>query len=182
MTLLDDLPGQDRTLLIRLPVRVGFWLSQVDKTGGAIAEKGERAAIETIVTAYAQDYLKSEFVQRLMELTVEQTPSWPNWMVELDRVPAECARMVDILTDRIDARDLNTFKHNLLDIAIAVAMAFCEADTMQKEPLVRRFFKILGGGFKTATPDENISVLEYNALKELAKAMGLSSTILNSAV
>lgn len=181
MNIFDELPAEDRALLIRLPVRVGFWLSQVDQTGGAMAERAERETINTIVTAYAQDYLKSEFVQRLMEQTVIQVEAWPNWMVHLERVPGECEKMVKVLDGKISPRDLVTFKRNLLDIGIAVAMAFCEAETVKEAHPVKRFFRILIGGFKTATPDESISIVEYKALKQMAEAMGLNSNILNSA-
>lgn len=181
MALFDDIPAKDLALLVRLPVRVGFWISQVDTTGGDAALESERTAINTMVTAYAEDYLKSEFVQRLMEKTVAERAEWSHWLDKLDAVPDECGRAARLLKDRISDRDLKTFKHNLLDIGLAVAMAFSEVDNVRKTSPFKRLIGILMGGITTATPDERISVIEYRALKEMAAAMGLRSSILDSA-
>lgn len=182
MELFDQLTADDKTLLVRLPVRVGFWISHADDTGGDAAKESEDRVICTMITAYAEDYLKSEFVQRLMEHTVAAREEWPRWLQKLEQVPTECGRVAQVLNGKINPRDLNTFKHNLLDIGMAVAMAFSEVRDMPKPSPLHRLLHALSAGVRTATPDERISVLEYQALKEIAAAMGLNSTILNSAV
>lgn len=179
---LDDLPQETREILIRLPFRVGMWISQVDRTGGSEAVAREREALDTIVTAYAEDYLKSEFVQRLMEATLAQRAEWDGWTVAMEQVPNECDRVVKILSDHLPVREVSTFKNNLMEIAVAVAMAYRESQPAATA--MGGFTRLMGhllGGFRTATADENISALEHQALKELARTLGVRSAFIASA-
>lgn len=189
MSILDEFTSDEQQLIIRLPFRVGMWISQSDTTGGGDADDREREALNTIVAAYAEDYLKSEFVQRLMEQTLQQRDQWSTWTKNIENLPAECEQAMTLLATRVPLKEVETFKRNLLDIGLAVAMAYRESDHVEGAEgalgnliySMKEFFKILLGGFRTATADENISVAEHKALVRLATTMGINSGILNSA-
>lgn len=183
MAVLNDLSTEDQELIIRLPFRVGMWIGQSDQSGGDESAAREREALSTIVAAYAEDYLKSEFVQRVMEMTLARKHEWSEWGANIDAVPGECARAVQALMSRIAPRDVESLKQNLIDIGIAVAMAYCE-DTGHTAaetgflPELKRFFSILLGGFKTRTADANISAAEQRALMKLTDILGVKTNIL----
>ena len=183
MSVLQEFSPEEHEQIIRLPFRVGMWISQSDTTGGSESASAERDVLNTIVAAYAEDYLKSEFVQRLMEETLAKRDEWDKWSDNIAELPAECGRLLGLLATRVPSSDVNNFKNNLMDIAIAVAMAFRETSTIAETPFdrIRSFFRILFGGFRTATADESISAAEHRALVELANVMGINSAFINSA-
>ncbi len=51
-------------------------------------------------------------------------------------MPEECRQAIDLLATRLDYKQLSAFKYNLLEIAMAVAMAYREFDP--NGPLVER--------------------------------------------
>jgi hypothetical protein len=190
MSVLNEFSGDEQDLIVRLPFRVGIWISESDMSGGDESAAQEREALNTIVAAYAEDYLKSEFVQRVMEMTLARKDEWPKWTDRVDAVPDECDRVMKALATRVPLREVESFKHNLIDIGVAVAMAYREGITEPPEDAgaianlvfsMKSFFGILFGGFKTATADENISAAEHRALVKLAGVLGVKSNILGSA-
>jgi hypothetical protein len=73
---LNDLPDDIRLLVVRLPYRVGFYVSASDKTGGEESDAAEMAALEGIVTFYVEDFCKSEFAQAVMLETIQRKAEW----------------------------------------------------------------------------------------------------------
>jgi hypothetical protein len=189
-SILNEYTSAEQELIIRLPFRVGMWVSQVDTAGGGESDTREREALNTVVSSYAEDYLKSEFVQRLMELTLARKNEWSTWTSGIENVPDECLQVMKALELKVSLKEVESFKHNLLDIGIAVAMAYRETSGGVPNGAssigrliynMKNFFSILFGGFKTATADENISRAEHQALVKLAGVMGIKSGILGSA-
>jgi hypothetical protein len=178
--LVIDIDPTDRALLVRLPFRVGMWMSQVDQSGGDESADAERVALETIVTAYAEDYLKSEFVQSVMEQTVAGRAHWSEWTGNLARVPRECAHVIKAIKGKVPDGDFETFKHNLLEIAAAVAIAFCEIEGDTKPQGAVGFLHglLFGGGRMPAAKNIRISPIEQKALIELTEALGLPRSAL----
>ena len=126
MAILEKLSKEQQRVLIALPYRAGRWVSESDSSGGDEADQAEMAALESIVTSYAEDFCKSEFVEELMRQTVVHKEEWPAWSENLQDVPLECQRSVDVLSDYLEAKDVEAFKSNLMEIAVAVAMAYRE--------------------------------------------------------
>lgn len=182
---LDRFTEDQRNLLVALPYRVGLWISSSDTSGGEEADAAELQALATIVTGFGEDFLKSEFVQRLMEETLAQQDMWPAWDHNLDEVPAECTRAVDILAEALDRKELASFKLTLMEIATAVAMAYREIeDTGDIALRMRIFIRVLMDRIQAAmahrparTMDElmNISESEQSAIDRLATALDLGN-------
>lgn len=133
---LSKLPDDIRPLIARLPYRVGLYISQSDQSGGAESAAAEMAALGNVVTYFVEDFCKSEFAQDVMMETLRQKNDWADWRDGLDQVPEECNRVVDALIGIVDMKDIVAFKNNLLEIAIAVAVAYREFSIT--DPLLKR--------------------------------------------
>lgn len=180
---MNDFTTEQHKLLVALPYRVGLWVSSSDSSGGDDADEAEKQALKAIVTGFAQDFLKSEFVQRLMEETIAHTPEWSGWETGLENVPDECAQAVEILAEKLDRKELMSFKLTMVEIATSVAMAYCEieerdgmAASMRIKAMMlldRLRAMITGGDVRSEEEILNISSAERQALKTLALALDL---------
>ncbi len=178
---LGQLSADDQRLLVRLPYRVGLFISVADTTGGLVADMEERQALRVLLTAYVQDTLKSQQIQVLMEETIAQQGDWPQWGEGLDAVPAECMQAITILSPILNTKGLGAFKGNLIEIALTVAMAFREVDSGASTAerlriymgLWRDRWQAFIAGKAMSAQDEvlNISAAEQQALRALAKAL-----------
>ena len=185
MARLEDFTKDQRDLLVALPYRVGCWLSASDDTGGGDADEAEREALNVIVTGFAEDFCKSEFVQAMMEETVSRRAEWPEWIGDLDDVPGECIRAADLLAERLERKELTSFKLTLMEIATAVAMAYREVghgdDISRKIRVYGRVMvehlRAIFTGQRARGMDEflNISESEQRALDTLAAALDLGN-------
>jgi hypothetical protein len=183
----NDLPDDIRLLVVRLPYRVGFYVSASDKTGGDESDAAEMAALEGIVTFYVEDFCKSEFAQAVMLETIHGKAEWAGWQEKIEIVPEEIRKVLDFLVDKLDGKELTAFKNNLLEIAIAVAQAYREFDVSQ--PLTERvqvYLSILIARIKALIKGQeiqshdallNISRDEKMAINLLADALGVEYRI-----
>jgi hypothetical protein len=122
------LSDQHRKDLIRLPYRVGLWVSQSDKTGGDDSDESEMNALETVILSYGEDYCKSEFTQNVMQQTVAEYDHWEQWENNIEQVPEECRRILYLLKDQIDPKEFDAFRETLFEIAETVALAYREIE------------------------------------------------------
>ena len=112
--------------IIALPYRVGLWVSESDRSGGEGASEAEIQALESIITAFAEDFLKSELVEEIMRTTLARKADWAAWNVNLGHVAAECEEVRGFMAQQLNSDEVMTFRQNLVDIGIAVAMAYRE--------------------------------------------------------
>jgi hypothetical protein len=129
--MIETFPDDIRRLLVRLPYRAGYYISASDKTGGEESTEQEMIALENLVTYYVEDTIKSEFAQEVMIETLNARRDWENWRDGIETFPEECVKVFAFLADKIDRRDEFAFKNNLLEIGVAVAMAYREFDKVQ---------------------------------------------------
>lgn len=180
---LDQLPEDDQDFAIQMPYRVGMFISLSDKSGGDTADEQELKAIEVIVTSYAQDFCHSEFVQQVMNKTVELKDHWGDWLDDIEKVPEQCQELIDILENHLYDKEILGFKYNLFEIGRSVALAYRE---MQDNPTGLTLFikklKFYGHrksmekiGQEPLRWEEflNVSSAENKALQELAEALGI---------
>ena len=180
---LEELEEHDREDLIKLPYRVGMYISQSDISGGDVSDEKELNALEIIITTYAQDYCKSEFVQQVMNETVSRKDDWPGWSVQIENAPQECGQMLRLLDSKLILKDMEAFKTNLYEIGLAVALAYRE--TNRDMNILQVFLKKTEHychykNFRKIGQDPlqweeflNISRDENKALKNLANALEL---------
>ena len=185
MALLEDFTKEQRDLLVGLPYRVGLWVSLSDSTGGGDADDAEAAALAAIVTGFAEDFCKSEFVQAMLEETVARQAEWKDWTHNLGDVPGECVRATDLLTERLERKEVTSFKLTLMEIATSVAMAYREFDhsndlgfrlKIYGRVMVERLRAIFTGQ-RARGVDEflNISDAEQKALDVLSQTLDLGN-------
>lgn len=184
MTALDDFSPEQRDLLVALPYRVGLWVAHSDMAGGDNSAEAEMRVLTQVITAFAEDFCKSEFAQALMEETVRRQSEWPEWSRNLDEVPGECRRAVDTLFEWMDHKSVLSFKMNLMEIATDVAMAYRELDentsvfdrlSILLQAAVSRIRARLAGR-RVPSMDEllNVSSAEQRALDTLVAALDLT--------
>ena len=125
---LSDLNEDERQFVIKMPYRVGMFISLSDTKGGTQADEQEIRALEVIVTSYAQDFCKSEFVQTVMNKTVEHKEKWQDWISDIETVPQECEKLIDLLEKYLYRKELDAMKANLLEIGRSVALAYRELE------------------------------------------------------
>jgi len=125
---LEKFAEDQRARLVALPYRVGLWISQSDRSGDESSEQAEMIALESIITSFAEDFLKSEFVEELMRASLKKKAEWDKWRGGIEAVPQECKELVDIATAQISQKDALAFRENLMDVALTVAMAYREEE------------------------------------------------------
>lgn len=187
MTRLADLPEDIQSLIVKLPFRVGYYISSSDKTGGDEADVAEMQALQNIVTFYVEDTLKSEFAQEAMTEMLRRRKDWENWKEHVEVVPEECLKMSEALVGTVDLKEVYAFKSNLLEIAISVAHAYREFDdkvsAIEKistylSILFQRVSALLKGEEMPSNDTMlNISREERMAIGLIADSLGLSFKI-----
>jgi hypothetical protein len=182
---LDHYTKDQRDLLVALPYRIGLFVSSSDETGGDESAEAEMLALSLIVTGFAEDYLKSQFVQTMMEETVRRKDEWESWNDRIGEVPGECVKAVDLLCDYLDRKEVASFKLTMMEIATSVAMAYREFDDssdlstrikMYGRILMDRLHALISGDRAMAVDEIfNVSDSERKALDTLVEALDLES-------
>ena len=183
MTYLPLLPADMQNLVMRLPFRVGLYISESDQTGGNESAEAERKALENIVTFYVEDTVKSEFAHEVMLQTLNLKSKWGEWGEDITKVPEECYAVAKAMEGIVSAKEILAFKQNLLEVGITVAQAYCEFDenasTANKiEVYMSIFFRRLqalfqGGGMPSNDALLNISPSERSAINLLSDSLGI---------
>lgn len=183
MTYLSKLPQDIQELVVRLPFRVGLYISESDKTGGSESAEAERKALENIVTFYVEDTVKGEFAHEVMNETLRQKSKWTSWGCDLGLVDEECLKISQALVGVLDMKEIVAFKQNLIEIAFVVAQAYREFDQSASAgqkfqvyiSLFLRRLRAVFTGESVSSNEEllNISPAERSAIKLLGDTMGI---------
>ena len=173
-----SLTQEELALLVPLPYRVGLWMSEMDDRGGDEADDAEIKVLESIVFEIAQDFCKSQFIQVIMQWTLKNRPHWENWHVNIDRVPEECRKVIWMLSHKgADEKDIKSFQHTLLYIAVSVAMAFREEEEESNlfSEIKSKILNIVGDNQIDYQKErlKNISKIEEKALSCLSSYVGM---------
>jgi hypothetical protein len=167
---------RDEVALISLPYRIGLYLSYSDTTGGWDAQEAELVTLAGILREFSEDFCKTEFTQITLMNCLKNRSDWPAWSQNIGTVPEDISRVIGVLTAMFMPKELDSFKEAMVEIAVAVAMAFRE-HSEHIEPSEEKFslkdiVSKLSGGRK-ADPLEhiNISPHERDALRRVCSAM-----------
>ena len=177
MAFLEKLTSDHRQLMVRLPYRVGLWVSRSDSAGGGESDQRESQALSNILHAFAEDLFGSETVQQIISETINRKAEWPQWGGNLDMVPGECRDAVDLLRQHGEGKDARVLQNHLMEIAEAVALAFREDDSGVSAfaafgMYVRYMFSGSKKGRKVSFAEfRNISANERKALDAIADAL-----------
>lgn len=178
---LTDLTDNQRELLIALPYRVGLFVSNADTEGGQEASEREHQALDNILSGMNAESFLSENIQLVINQTLARKNDWSQWQNDLEAVPGECERILDVLKSHLDQKDIEAFKTQMMSIAEAVALAFQERNADFGSP--QGVVVFLGYGWEkiknifAASPvrpwDQylRISPLEQKAIDQLAACL-----------
>jgi hypothetical protein len=180
---LDKFTEEQKRLIVALPYRTGLWVSRSDSTGGAESDAAEIAALRGIITGFAEDFCKSEFVEEIMRETVARPERWTEWESATDSVPNECAEALEIIAEKLPGPDVESFRHNLMEIGMAVALAYREFDGTQSfSGRVKTYLRYYRQRLLSALQNRqalsfdeylNISRTEHSALSALSRTLNL---------
>lgn len=172
----SQLSPADEAILVSLPYRIGLYVSYADITGGWEAQDREQQSLANILRQYSEDFCKTEFCQKLLMETLIRRDQWPTWSQNIDSVPGEAEKAVEILAGTFKAKDLRAFKEVLVDVALSVAMAFHEGRDGDYDPKPGKAAGLFGLFKKAPAKDDafdhmHISSAERAALKRVCAAM-----------
>lgn len=174
----SQLSPADEELLVSLPYRIGLYVSHADVTGGWSAQESEIQSLTDILRDYSNDFCKTEFSQKILMDCLSMRGKWPGWSQDIASVPAQSVRAMTLLQPMMSEKELSGFCEVLDDIALVVAMAFCEETRGgdKERPIVREILARLGGILSEKDPLDhiNISANERAALKKLSRSMRYS--------
>ena len=165
----SQLSPEDEEALIALPYRAGLYVSFSDVTGGWEAQESEMQSLTTILRSYSEDFCKTEFSQKTLMECLRARAKWPGWSHDIETVPEKAKQVMAILDPMFSEKELNGFREVMVDIALAVAMAFREERGQQVRP---SFLSRLVGSKKDPLSHMNISAAEKKALTKLCKGLG----------
>ena len=169
---------EDEAILISLPYRMGLFVSFADTTGGWDAQEAEMQSLANILREFAEDFCKGEFSQKVLMESLRARDRWPSWSHNIEQVPSEAQRITGLLENFFTEKTLRDFKEVLMEIALAVAMAFRETDEASASngrARITALGELLARLLKVGQGDPlghiNISANERAALRRLADAM-----------
>jgi hypothetical protein len=174
MSTLDDFLDEDRALIVSMPVRVGFWMSQAsDIPGTARDEEKEHLGLERALKMIVKKTDDSRFINDVCEYALVNKQDWGAWRAmsenALNDLPQALSRVQGTLTEK----DLKDYKSAIYRIASVVAQAAAEEGSagdqgreMQGSGLVGRLLDRLSVKTDMSIPD-NISEKEKAALQKL---------------
>ncbi len=177
LNFLDDLPLNKRQVLVRLPYRVGLWISQSDTAGGDASDEQEMQALSNIINGFAEDVFGAEAIQFIISETVNNSDLWPQWGENLDDVLQECRESSGLLALHVGEKEARAFQMQIFDIGEAIAMAFTEHEHMDgfipcaKVRLAYIQARIKGSS-RSYSEFISISAAERKALAQLSDALG----------
>jgi len=180
---LASLSAEDDAILMAFPYRVGLFISYADVSGGWSAQDAEMNTLANILREFAEDFCKGECAQMVLMETLQRRAQWPEWSNAITSVPEDDAHRVIYILDRVvPPKEVSAFKDVMVEIALAVAMAFREVESDPKTPATRKVKKaswlaklqmLWNGEDDISDPLEhiNISDIERAALFRLCRAM-----------
>jgi hypothetical protein len=172
----SQLSPKDEGILVSLPYRIGLYVSYSDVTGGWDAQERELESLTGILREFSEDFCKTEFSQKVLMETLMRRGNWPAWAQNIGAVPDEARHIVDTLVFIFSEKELRAFKEVLVDIALAVAMAFHEGREPELAPapgLIEGIMAKLTGAKKQPSLFDHvhISPAERKALDTVCDAM-----------
>ena len=180
MAFLEEFSQDDRVRLVTLPYRVGLWVSTSDSAGGHAADQQEVDALEVTITRIAQGLFESAFVHEVIAETFLNKSQWPQWSGNIAAVPDECLAAVHSLQGKLPQRDIDAYRHILMQVGLEVARAFREYDKGAPigvrllrgfSMMIDRLFGIIHGEKFVSDDILNISYEEDIALNKLAQVL-----------
>lgn len=172
----SQLSPADEERVISMPYRIGLYVSHADVTGGWDAQDNEIQSLTAILRDYSNDFCKTEFSQKVLMDCLAARAQWPSWSHDVHDVPLQVGQIIGTLEAMLSEKELRGFCDVLIDVGLAVAMAFREGGEEAERPIVREILARIGTALTEKDPLDHVNVSESEraALKKLARAMRYS--------
>ena len=174
---LSDFSGEERTLIISVPYRVGIWISTADdNTKTKFDDKLERQALSAVISKLATRSQKMPFAAAVMSGVDSSKSLWPGWESDAveKNVLEDVENAIGLCRRRLSKGELNQYRQTIWQIGLIVAQAFGEQIDPDNEMHVNRFFAWMGsftGVPSLSKAPENMSKTEKTALKKLSAVL-----------
>ena len=127
MSYLNDFQDVHRALIVSLPVRIGFWMSQADDAPGDRDDARERLALQLALKKIVAKTGDDAFTNDVAEFALSSPKEWMGWeqaaVNVLDDVPA----VLKLVKDTLPPDAVTAYRKMLYFIANVVAQAASEA-------------------------------------------------------
>jgi len=177
MAHLNKFSEDEKTLVVSLAYRVGYWISHIDDLDKTKRDdKWEAAAMERAIKRIARQHVKGSFAGEIMAHVDKERVQWNDWQIKSlePHVLGDIQKSKDIISNHLSAKELKQYKQVLWYMGLVVAQAFGEDVDPDQE---MHFNNFIGGikealfPTKLASSPENMSTDEKSALKKLRAAL-----------
>jgi hypothetical protein len=167
MSTLNDFIDEDRTLIVSMPVRVGFWMSYIDDDPTSDRDDQKEAlALEKALKMIVSKTDDARFINDVCEFALVNKAEWAGWADNAGTALADLPKALKKIEDTLTAKDLKDYKSAIYRIAGVVAQAAGEFGNSNKPGLFGGLFDGLSVKTDMSTP-ENVSATEKAALQKL---------------
>jgi hypothetical protein len=178
MSYFGDFLDEERLLILSIPVRAGYWISQIDDMQGTKRDdEKERLGLEKALKQIFSKTHDDAFTNDVMEETLKNRKLWPAWENNASTVLADIPKAMGLIRDRLPADACKGYQKAVYYIANVVAQAAAEKggeDDLTKEvmgsAIVSGLLDRLSVKTDMKTPD-NVSETEKAALQKLLQCL-----------
>ncbi len=165
------LSPEDQLIVARITYRSALWISYSDDDGGRSAQAQESAMLKRSIQSLQRKTRAGSDERKVLEIVIANTNLWHEWSVDL----IELIHDIDKYIDKISP----SMRMLIMEIARNVATAYEErswisAVKVRMVASVRNKFTKMRSKM-TPKQISSISDCEMSALKELARALGVSN-------
>lgn len=177
MSFFKELSAEETDLVVSLPYRVGYWMSQVDNMEKTKRDdKWERAALDRAIRKVSRQNGYNSLQRAVMKEVDQNRARWQEWSskCEDEILFSDIGLALDLVRIKIHPKALPQYKKILWYIAQCVAQAFGEDDDPDQEMHINHLFSDLKRMLFSSTlgkSPKNISEVEKTALKKLHAAL-----------
>jgi hypothetical protein len=176
MSYFGDFLDEELRLIISIPVRAAFWISQIDDVQDTDRDDDkERLALEKALKKIFAKTDDDAFTNDVIEEALKRKDFWPEWETNAGTVLADIPKAMRLVRDRLPADAVAGYQKTVFYLARVIAQAASEREGDPKsETAGAGLFNKIIDRFAVKTdlkaPD-NVSDSEKAALQKLLAAL-----------
>ena len=176
MSYFGDFLDEELRLIISVPVRAAFWISQIDDVQGTDRDDDkERLALEKALKKIFAQTHEDAFTNDVIEEALKRKDFWPEWENNAGTVLADIPKAMKLVRDRLPADAVTGYQKAVFFLARVIAQAASEGeDDLKSEVMGAGLFNKILDRFAVKTDlkeQDNVSDAEKAALQKLLAAL-----------
>lgn len=177
MSYFGDFLDDELRLLISIPVRTAFWMSQADDAKGTERDDDmERVAVEKALRRIFKLTDDNAFTNDVVEEALKRRDLWSEWEQSCATVLDDIPQALSLVQGRLPKDALAGYQRAVFYIARVVAQAAPEDESVSSVKSIPGFLQKIVDRFSVKTTLqtlENVSDAERAALQKLQTALTL---------